>query len=147
MKSLFKPFDLMGFYAIRWIPIQVYKLLKQEQDVYIFCDCSKESPKGRRSLCYDRKALESRKKHPPKSSVMDVAKEMGIDLLDEEQYRKLQELETFDQKTSSWILTPTSIRELGGALFCDHRYGQTFVYHNGADSYYASRGFRGMLKV
>lgn len=114
---------------------------------YIFCDCSKESPKGRRSLCYDREALESRKKHPPKNSVMDVANEMGIELLTEEQYRDLQKLEVFDQKTSTWVKTPDSIRELGGAIFCDYRYGQVFMYHNGADSYYASRGFRGLLRV
>lgn len=114
---------------------------------YIFVDCVKESPKGRRSLCYDREALEARKKHKPENSVMDMVREMGIELLTEEQYRKLQELENFDTKTSSWIKTPDDIRERGGALFCDYRYGHVFVYHNGADSYYSSRGFRGMLRV
>lgn len=114
---------------------------------YLFCDCSKESPKGRRSLCYDREALESRKKHKPENSAMDMAKEMGIELLTEEQYRKLQELEHFDTKTSSWIFTPEEIRRQGGALFCDYRYGHVFVYHNGAESYYSSRGFRGLLRV
>lgn len=119
----------------------------EASDQFIFCDCAKESPKGRRSVCYDREALESRNKYPPKTSVMDLAEEMGIELLSEEQYRELQELDVFDQKTSSWIKTPESIRELGGALFCDYRYGQVFVYHNGADSYYSSRGFRGRLLV
>lgn len=114
---------------------------------YLFCDCSKESPKGRRSLCYDREALEARKKHKPENSAMDMAKEMGIEILTEEQYRELQKLEPFDTKTSSWIKTPADIRERGGALFCDYRYGHVFVYHNGADSYYSSRGFRGLLKV
>lgn len=114
---------------------------------YLFSDCSKESPKGRRSVCYDREALESRKKYPPKTSVMDMVEEMGIELLTETQYRKLQELEVFDQKTSSWIQTPSSVRELGGALFCDYRYGHVFVYHNGAESYYGARGFRGLLRV
>ena len=114
---------------------------------YIFCDFSKESPKGRRSVCYDRAALESRKKYPPKTSVMDMVEEMGIELLTEDEYRKLQELEVVDQKTSSWVKTPASIRERGGAIFCDYRYGQVFVYHNGADSYYGSRGFRGLLRV
>lgn len=114
---------------------------------YLFCDCSKESPKGRRSLCYDREALEARKKHKPENSAMDMAKEMGIEILTEEQYRELQKLEPFDTKTSSWKKTPADIRERGGALFCDYRYGHVFVYHNGADSYYSSRGFRGLLKV
>lgn len=114
---------------------------------YIFCDCSKESPKGRRSVCYDREALESRKKHKPETSAMDMANEMGIEILTEEQYRKLQNFGPFDQKTSSWIKTPDDIRKLGGALFCDFRYGHVFVYHNGADSYYSSRGFRGILRV
>lgn len=114
---------------------------------YLFCDCSKESPKGRRSLCYDREALEARKKHKPENSAMDMAKEMGIEILTEEQYRELQKLEPFDTKTSSWIKTPADIRERGGALFCDYRYGHVFVYHNGADSYYSSRGFRGLLKI
>jgi uncharacterized protein YpuA (DUF1002 family) len=119
----------------------------EKKKQYIFADCSKESPKGRRSVCYDREALESRKKHPPKTSVMDMVEEMGIELLTEEQYRKLQSLEVLDQKTSSWVKTPDSIREKGGAIFCDYRYGHVFVYHNGADSYYSSRGFRGLLYV
>src|SRR5690606_7314989 len=114
---------------------------------YIFCDCSKESPKGRRKVCYDREALESRKKHKPETSAMDMANEMGIEILTEEQYRELQKFGPFDQKTSSWIKTPDDIRKLGGALFCDYRYGHVFVYHNGADSYYSVRGFRGLLKV
>ncbi len=119
----------------------------QENDEYIFCDCSKETPKGRRSICYDREALESRKKHKPENSAMDMANEMGIELITEQQYRALQELEIFDQKTSSWVKTPADIRKLGGALFCDYRYGHVFLYHNGADSYYAARGFRGSLRV
>jgi len=119
----------------------------EESDMYIFCDCTKESPKGRRSICYDREALLSRKKHPPKTSAMDMATEMGIDILTEEQYRALQEIEEFDMRTSTWIKTPEDIRALGGALFCDRRYDHVFTYHNGADSYYASRGFRGILKV
>lgn len=119
----------------------------EQADQYIFCDCSKESPKGRRSVCYDRAALEARKKHKPKNSAMDMANEMGIEMLTEQQYRDLQTLENFDTKTSSWIKTPDDIRERGGALFCDYRYGHVFVYHNGADSYYASRGFRGLLRV
>ena len=114
---------------------------------YLFYDCSAESPKGRRSLCYDRKALESRKAHKPKDNVLDVAASMGIDLLTEEQYRELQKFGPFDSKTSSWIKTPADIRALGGAIFCDYRYGQVFVYHNGAESYYAARGFRGLLRV
>jgi hypothetical protein len=114
---------------------------------YIFCDCSPESPAGRRSLCYDREALEARKEHKPKNSAMDMAVALGIDLLSEEQYRELQKLGNFDLKTSSWVKTPVDIRKLGGALFCDRRYGTVFVYHNGADSYYAARGFRGMLRV
>ncbi|KUP07453.1 hypothetical protein Q73_08705 [Bacillus coahuilensis m2-6] len=118
-----------------------------QKDEYLFCDCVKESPKGRRSLCYDREALESRKKHKPENSVMDLIDSMGIELLSEEHYRLLQSVETVDMKTSSWILTPDNIRKLGGALFCDYRYGHVFVYHNGADSYYAARGFRGMLRV
>ena len=121
--------------------------LMRKTGEYLFCDCSKESPKGRRSLCYDREALEARKKHKPENSAMDMAKEMGIEILTEEQYRELQKLEPFDTKTSSWIKTPADIRERGGALFCDYRYGHVFVYHNGADSYYSSRGFRGLLKV
>ncbi|PSL40246.1 uncharacterized protein DUF4256 [Planomicrobium soli] len=118
-----------------------------KKDEYVFCDCSPETPKGRRSVCFDREALESRKKHKPENSVVDMAAAMGIDLLSEEQYRELQKLEVFDKKTSSWIQTPADIRERGGALFCDYRYGHVFVYHNGADSYYASRGFRGLLRV
>jgi Protein of unknown function (DUF4256) len=114
---------------------------------YIFYDCSAESPKGRRSLCYDREALDSRKEHKPKDSAMDMAAAMGIELLTEEQYRELQELGKFDTKTSSWVQTPGAIRELGGAIFCDRRYDHVFTYHNGAESYYAARAFRGSLKV
>lgn len=114
---------------------------------YVFCDCSAESPKGRRSLCYDREALESRKEHKPQGSVVGTAESMGIELLTEEQYRALQQLGAFDTKTSSWITTPPDIRARGGALFCDRRYGHVFVYHNGAESYYAARGFRGSLTV
>src|SRR5688500_10121152 len=114
---------------------------------YIFYDCSVESPKGRRSVCYDDEALESRKENKPKNSAMGMATAMGIELLTEEQYRELQELGDFDTKTSSWVQTPTDIRELGGALFCDCRYDHVFVYHNGAESYYAARGFRGSLRV
>ncbi|HVT86870.1 MAG TPA: DUF4256 domain-containing protein [Chitinophagaceae bacterium] len=113
----------------------------------IFYDCAAESPAGRRSLCYDRDALESRKEHKPKNSVMDMAAAMGIELLTEEQYRALQKSGNFDLKTSSWVKTPATIRKLGGALFCDRRYDTVFVYHNGAESYYAARGFRGALKV
>lgn len=119
----------------------------KKTDKYIFYDCSTESPSGRRSICYDRKALESRKEHKPKNNVMDMAAEMGIELLSEEEYRKLQELGNFDTKTSSWIITPPEIRKLGGALFADFRYNTVFVYHNGAESYYAARAFRGSLKV
>ena len=114
---------------------------------YIFYDCSAESPKDRRSLCYDREALDSRKEHKPKNSAVDVAAAMGIDLLTEEQYRELQNLGEFDTKTSSWVKTPADMRKLGGALFCDRRFGRVFMYHNGAESYYAARGFRGLLKV
>lgn len=114
---------------------------------YIFYDCSAESPKGRRSICYDRAALESRKEHKPKTSAAEMAAEMSIELLTEEQYRELQKLGNFDTKTSSWVQTPSDIRNLGGALFCDRRYGKVFVYHNGAESYYAARAFRGSLKV
>src|SRR5687768_3822710 len=112
---------------------------------YIFYDCSAESPKGRRSLCYDGAALESRKEHKPENSAMDMAAAMGFDILTEEQYRELQKLGDFDTKTSSWVKTPAEIRELGGAIFCDRRYNTVFVYHNGAESYYAARGFRGAL--
>lgn len=114
---------------------------------YIFYDCSAESPKGRRSLCYDMAALESRKEHKPQHSANGMASEMGIELLSEDQYRELQKLGKFDLKTSSWVKTPAEIRELGGALFCDRRYNQVFLYHNGAESYYGVRGFRGVLKV
>src|SRR5438309_4790180 len=114
---------------------------------YIFYDCSPESPKGRRSLCYDREALESRKEHKPEDNAVDMAAAMGIELLTEEQYRELQKLGNFDTKTSSWITTPSEIRKLGGALFCDRRYDTVFVYHNGAESYYAARAFRGSLRV
>ena len=114
---------------------------------YIFYDCSAESPGGRRSVCYDREALESRKEHKPKNNAMDMAAAMGIELLSEEQYRELQKLGKFDTKTSSWVKTPSEIRKLGGAIFADFRYGNVFVYHNGAESYYAARGFRGSLRV
>lgn len=113
---------------------------------YVFYDCSQESP-NRRSLCYDREALNARKENKPKNSVMDMAAEMGIDILTEEQYRELQKLGNFDTKTSSWVKTPPEIRKLGGAVFCDRRYNTVFLYHNGADSYYAARGFRGSLRV
>jgi hypothetical protein len=119
----------------------------KDANEYIFFDCVAESPKGRRSLCYDRKALDSRKEHKPKNSAVDMAEEIGIEILSEEQYRELQELGNFDTKTSSWITTTREVRKLGGALFSDFRYGRTFVYHNGAESYYAARGFRGCLKV
>jgi len=114
---------------------------------YVFYDCSAESPKGRRSLCYDRQALEARKEHKPKNSAIDVAAAMGIELLTEAEYRELQKLGDFDTKTSSWITTPTEIRKLGGAIFADYRYGKVFVYHNGAESYYAARAFRGSLRA
>jgi hypothetical protein len=113
----------------------------------VFYDCSQETPKGRRNLCYDRQALDSRKEHKPQNSAMDMASDMGIELLTEEEYRELQKLGEFDTKTSSWVKTPDSIRKLGGALFCDRRYNTVFVYHNGAESYYAVRGFRGLLWV
>ncbi len=114
---------------------------------YLFYDCSPESPAGRRSFCYDREALDSRKEHKPKDSAMDMAAAFGIELLSEEQYRELQQLGKFDTKTSSWVKTPAAIRKLGGAIFCDRRYETVFTYHNGAESYYAARAFRGVLKV
>lgn len=114
---------------------------------YIFFDCSAESPAGRRSICYDHEALEKRKEHKPKNSAMGMAADMGIEILTEEQYRELQQLGKFDTKTSSWVKTPSEIRKLGGALFCDRRYDNVFVYHNGAESYYAARAFRGSLRV
>jgi hypothetical protein len=119
----------------------------KETREYIFYDCSAESPKGRRSVCYDREALESRKENKPKNSAIDMAAAMGTELLTEEQYRELQKLGNFDTKTSSWIVTPADIRKLGGALFADYRYGNVFVYHNGAESYYAARGFRGSVRI
>jgi len=114
---------------------------------YIFVDCSEESPKGRRSVCYDGAALESRKEHKPKDSAAGMAAKMGVEILTEEQYRELQKLGEFDLKTSSWVKTPAEVRKLGGALFCDRRFGKVFVYHNGAESYYAARAFRGLLSV
>jgi len=114
---------------------------------YIFYDCSAESPKGRRSLCYDRAAWESRKEHKPENNALDLAAAMGIELLTEEEYRELQKLGEFDLKTSSWVKTPPEVRKLGGAIFCDRRFGRIFTYHNGAESYYAARGFRGSLRV
>lgn len=143
------------------LPEKVWSLSKMEEsggepDVvgfdnktneYIFVDCSKESPKGRRSLCYDRQALDSRKTAKPKNSAIDNAADLGIEILSEQQYRQLQEMEEFDTKSSSWIKTPDSIRKLGGAIYADRRYNQVFVYHNGAESYYAARGFRGELRI
>ncbi len=114
---------------------------------YVFVDCSAESPKARRSLCYDREALQARKEHKPKNNAMDMAKVMGIELLTEKQYRELQELGEFDSTTSSWVKTPADIRKRGGAFFCDRRYDTVFLYHNGAESYYSARGFRGLLRV
>lgn len=119
----------------------------KKKDEYVFYDCSAETPKGRRSICYDRTALEARKEHVPADSAMDMAANMGIEMLSEEQYRVLQKFVTIDRKTSSWIKTPADIRKLGGALFADFRYGHVFIYHNGASSYYAVRGFRGLLTV
>ena len=119
----------------------------KKTDEYLFYDCSPESPKGRRSVCYDHEALESRKEHKPENSAVEMAADMGIELLTEQQYRDLQELGHFDTKTSSWIKTPDDIRKLGGAIFADYRYAHVFVYHNGAESYYAARGFRGSLRV
>lgn len=121
--------------------------IDQESGAIIFADCAPETPSGRRSICYDPQALEERKEHKPADSALGMANAMGIEILTEEQYRALQALESLDQKTSSWILTPPEIRKLGGALFCDRRYGQVFVYHNGAQSYYAARGFRGRLLI
>jgi hypothetical protein len=121
--------------------------LDKKTGEYIFYDCSAESPKGRRSLCYDREALESRKENKPKGSALDLASAMGVELLTEEQYRDLQKLGEFDTKTSSWVKTPSPIRKLGGALFCDRRFDTVFLYHNGAETYYAARGFRGSLRV
>lgn len=120
---------------------------EKKSDEYIFFDCSSESPKGRRSLCYDQQALDSRKENKPKESAISLAKAMGINILNEEQYHELQKLGSFDNKTSSWIETPSEIRKLGGAIFADFRYNKVFVYHNGAESYYAARGFRGFLRV
>jgi len=119
----------------------------KETGEYIFYDCSAESPKGRRSICYDREALDARKENKPKDNATGMAAAMGIELLTEEQYRELQKMESFDTKTSSWVKTPSGIRKLGGALFCDRRFDTVFVYHNGAESYYAARGFRGSLRV
>ncbi|MEW5675803.1 DUF4256 domain-containing protein [Flavobacterium enshiense] len=119
----------------------------KQEDQYIFYDCSAETPKGRRSICYDHEALESRKENKPANSAVNMATAMGIELLSEEQYRALQQLENFDKKSSSWVKTPSAIRKLGGAVFCDFRYNTVFLYHNGAESYYAVRGFRGLLKI
>lgn len=121
--------------------------LDKKTGEYLFYDCSAESPKGRRSICYDHKALEARKEHKPQNSAIEMAKDMGIEILSEEQYRELQKLGDFDTKTSSWVLTTPEVRKLGGALFCDKRYGQVFLCHNGADSYYGARAFRGSLRV
>lgn len=119
----------------------------KKTDTYVFCDCSTESPIERRSFCYDNEALQARKANKPSNNVIDFAKQIGIELLSVEEYKNLQEIEKFDTKTSSWVKTPPEIRKLGGALFCDNRYNTVFTYHNGAESYYASRGFRGLLKV
>jgi hypothetical protein len=122
-------------------------VIGRDNAAFIFCDCAAESPAGRRSLCYDRAALDARKENKPAGSCVEMAAELGIDLLTESQYRSLQAVGEFDLKTSSWVLTPKDVRDLGGALFCDRRYGQVFVYHNCAQSYYAARGFRGLLRV
>lgn len=122
-------------------------VIGQDKKAFIFCDCSPQSPAGRRSVCYDRKALDSRKEHKPKNNAVEMATKMGIELMTEEEYRELQTLEEFDTKTSSWVKTPEKVRSLGGALFCDRRFDTVFVYHNGAESYYAGRGFRGTLRV
>ena len=122
-------------------------VIGREGASFLFCDCAPESPAGRRSLCYDRAALDARKEHKPKGSAVEAAAAMGVELLTEEQYRALQELGEFDRKTSSWIATPADVRALGGALFCDRRFGRVFTYHNGAESYYAARGFRGLLRA
>jgi len=121
--------------------------LERETGRYLYCDCSAESPSGRRSLCYDAEALEARKEHKPQGSALGVAAEMGVELLTEDEYRALQSVGEFDTKTSSWVQTPADVRVLGGALFCDRRYGRVFTYHNGVQSYYAARGFRGVLRV
>lgn len=121
--------------------------LEPQDGFHVFYDCSPETPKGRRSLCYDREAWEARKKFKPENTAMDMAAEMGIEMISEDEYRSLHQFGEFDRKTSTWVLTPENIRSHGGAIFCDYRYGQVFTYHNGADSYYASRGFRGKLKV
>ena len=120
---------------------------EKKTNTYIFCDCSPETPKGRRSICYDQQALTSRKEHKPKNSAINLAKEMGIEILTEEQYRDLQTIGEFDLKSSCWVFTPPEIRKLGGAIFCDRRFGRVFTYHNGAESYYSGRGFRGRLLV
>jgi len=119
----------------------------KKTDSFIYCDCSAETPKGRRSICYDREALDARKENKPGGNAVEMASSLGIDMLTEDQYRALQKLGEFDTKTSSWIKTPPEVRKLGGALFCDRRYGQVFVYHNGAESYYAARGFRGLVSI
>lgn len=119
----------------------------KKTDEYVFCDCSAESPAGRRSVCYDQDALNSRKEHKPKNSALNMATEMGIEILSVDDFKELQKLGKFDTKTSSWVKTPADIRKLGGAIFCDYRYETVFVYHNGAESYYAARGFRGLLRV
>lgn len=119
----------------------------KNEDTFTYCDCSPESPKGRRSICYDRDALDSRKQNKPSGNAIEMASSLGIEILTEAQYRELQKLGEFDTKTSSWVKTPPNVRERGGALFCDRRFGQVFVYHNGAESYYAARGFRGLVRV